>query len=253
MRSKSSPRHMEAVVVARARNGEAQQILILVHGADDGADHEQEARVLAWGLAGGEEVDARIGGEPPVVVLAGAVDSGEGLFVQQAGQPVAARNLFHNLHRELVVVHGDAARLKHGRELVLGGRDLVVLRFGGDAEPPELLVQIAHKLRDAQLDRAVIVVVELLSLRRLRAEKGVTRVNEVLALFITVAVDEEILLFESDRGENLGAVHAEQAHQTHCLRVQRVHGAQERGLLVQRVAAEGAERRRDAGTGTPRC
>ena len=46
-----------------------------------GRQKQQELGVLAGGLAGLEEVLASVGGEGPVVVLAGAVDAGKGLFM----------------------------------------------------------------------------------------------------------------------------------------------------------------------------
>ena len=70
------------------KNVKAQQVLIVVHGLDDRAEEEQELGVLARGLAGVEEVDARVGGHGPVVVLAGAVHALEGLFVEQADEAV---------------------------------------------------------------------------------------------------------------------------------------------------------------------
>ena len=50
------------------------------------------------GLAGAEEVAAGVGGQGPVVVLAGAVDAGEGLFVEQAHQVVLGGAFFHGKH-----------------------------------------------------------------------------------------------------------------------------------------------------------
>ena len=44
------------------------------------------------------------------------------------------------LHRELVVVGGDVDGIVEGRQLMLGGRDLVVLGLGHDAELPQLAV-----------------------------------------------------------------------------------------------------------------
>ena len=134
----------------------------------------------------------------PVVVLAGAVHAVERLFVQQADEAVARRDLFHDLHGELVVVGGDVRGGKDGRELVLRGGDLVVLGLGEHAELPQLLVQIGHELRDARLDRAEIMVVHLLSLRRHCAEERAPAEHKVLALIEHGAVHEEIFLLGAD-------------------------------------------------------
>ena len=60
-------------------------------------------------------------------MLAGAVDSLEGLLVQQAGISESVRHLLHHFHGQLVVVHRHVGCLKDRRQLVLGRRDLVVL------------------------------------------------------------------------------------------------------------------------------
>jgi hypothetical protein len=52
------------------------------------AQKHQELRVVVRRIAGVEQVLAAVGGHRPVVVLAAAVDAGERLFVQQAGQAV---------------------------------------------------------------------------------------------------------------------------------------------------------------------
>ena len=97
------------------------------------------------GVAGVEQVHARVGGDGPVVVLAAAVDAGKGLFVQQTDQSVAVQATFCMI--SMVSWLWSVATLvvvKIGRQLVLRGRDLVVLGFGEDAELPELVVQVLH-------------------------------------------------------------------------------------------------------------
>ena len=180
-------------------------------------------------------------------MLARAVHSVERLLVQQAHKTVARRDLFHDLHGELVVVGGDARAGEDGRKLVLRGGDLVMLGLGEHAELPQLLVQIGHKLRDARLDRAEIMVVHLLPLRRHRAEERASAEHQVLALIEHGAIHKEILLFGADeRTYDLHVVHAEKLQHAQRLLAQRLHGAQKRRFLVKRLAAVGAERRRDA-------
>ena len=144
------------------------------------------------------------------------------------------------------MVHGHVALGVNRGQLVLGGGGLVVLGLRGDAELPELGVQILHEGGDPQLQRAVIVVVQLLAFGRAGAEEGVAGVDEVLALFIAVAVHEEVFLLQTDRGVNAAAIRAENLQKAAGLRVQRVHAPQQRGFFVQRVAAVGAESRGDA-------
>ena len=156
-------------------------------------------------------------------------------------------DLLHDLHGELVVVGRDVRRGEDRGELVLRGRDLVVLGLGQDAELPELAVQLLHVLDHPGLDRAEVVVLQFLALGRLCAKERAARVDEVAALVVDVLVDEEVLLLRADGGHDaLGRRVAEQAQDAHGLAGELLHGAQERGLLVQRLAAIGAEGRRDA-------
>ena len=237
----------EAVVVARRRDGDAQQILIFVHGLDDRHEEQQKPRVFIRRLAGAEQVLARVGGHGPVVVLAAAVHASKGLFVQQALQPVLSRDLFHHLHRQLVVVGGDVCRREDRRQLMLRGRDLVVLGLREDAELPELLVQILHIGLHARLDRAEIVILQLLPLRGLRAEERPAGVDQILSLEKELPVDEEIFLLGADvRHDAPDALAAEEVQNAHGLAAERLHAAQQRRFLVQRLAAVGAEGRGDA-------
>ena len=69
-------------------------------------------------------------------MLAGAVHTGERLFMQQAYHAVPVRHALHALHDELVVVGGDVHRGIDAGKLMLCGGDLVVLGFGRNAELP---------------------------------------------------------------------------------------------------------------------
>ena len=171
-------------------------------------------------------------------MLAGAVDLGEGLFVQQADEAVAVRDLLHHLHRELVVVAADVRVAEYRRELVLRRRDFVVLRLRHYAELPELLVELCHELRDARPYRAEVMVVELLSLRRLRSEERAPRVAQVLALFVELFIYEEIFLLRADgRRDVRRGVVAEEAQNAQRLRVDDLHRTQQRRLLVEHFPA----------------
>ena len=161
----------ETVVVAGCGDRDAEQILVVVHRLDHGAEEEQELRVLVRGVAGREQVLTRIGGYRPVVVLAAAVHAGEGLLVEQADEAVLRGHLLHYLHRQLVVVGSDVGRRIDRRELMLRGRDFVVFGLRHDAQFPELVVELLHEGGDLRFDRAEVVVVHLLALGRLRAEE----------------------------------------------------------------------------------
>ena len=179
-------------------------------------------------------------------MLAGAVDARKGLFVQQTDHAVLAGDLLQQLHGQLVVVGGNIGGRENRRKLMLRRGDLVVLSLGQNAELPEFLVQILHERGHARLDGAEIMVVQLLPLRRLRAEERAARVEQVLALIVKRLVDEEIFLLRADRRAHSpdGGV-AEELQNAQTLLVDGLHGAQQRGFLVERLAAVGTERGRD--------
>ena len=74
--------------------------------------------------------------------------------------------------------------LKIGRQLVLCGRDLVVLGLGQHAQLPQLFVQFLHIGRNAGLDRAEVMIVQLLTLGGFCAEERAAGVDQIAALFI---------------------------------------------------------------------
>ena len=216
----------ETVVVSGGGNADAKHILIIVHRLDHRAEAEQKQRVLRRRLAGLQKIHAGVGPDGPVVVLAGAVDAGKGLFMQEADHPVAGGNALHGLHRKLVVVRRKVSVGENRRELVLRGSHLIVLRLGQHAELPELVVQVVHERLDAGLDAAEIVVIQLLSLGRLGAEEGAAGIDQVLSLIEDLLVNKEIFLLGANRGDNaLNIVHAEELHETKSLAVERVHAA----------------------------
>ena len=166
--------------------------------------------------------------------------------MQQADEIVSVGDLFHDLHRQLVLVAGGVDVGIDRGHLVLRRGDLVVLRLGQHAELPQLLVEVAHKGRDARADRAVIVVVQLLSLRRLRAEERPAAQPQVLALEVHLLVDQEIFLLRADLRRHLLRLRvAEQAQDAHGLPADGADGAEQRRLFVERLAGIGTEDRRD--------
>ena len=188
----------EAVVVARAGDGGAQERRVVVDALQDGAEDGEEDRVLGGVVAGVQEVAPAVG-DGPVVVLAGAVDAVEGLFVKEADKAVALGRLAQDLHDKHVVVAGEVDVLEERRELELGGGDLVVARLGWDAEAPELVLDLGHEVEDARLDGAEVVVLQLLVLGGRGAEDGAAGLDEVGAAEVEVAVDQEVFLLGAER------------------------------------------------------
>ena len=121
-----------------------------------------------------------------------------------------------------------------------------MLRLGQNAQLPQLLVQVGHIRRHAGLDGAEVVVVHLLPLGRLRAEQRAPAEHQILPLVEHGAIHKEVLLLGSHRGAHALDVRvAEQVQHAQRLLVQRLHGAQQRRLFIQRLAAVGTEGRRD--------
>ena len=99
--------------------------------AGNGGDVELSAGlVLAWV----EEVQARVGADGPVGVLAAAVDAGEGLLVEEHLQTQLRGFPVHDLHEANVAVAGHVGSTEDGGHLVLAGRHLVVLHSHGAAD-----------------------------------------------------------------------------------------------------------------------
>ncbi len=214
-------------------------------GADDREEDGEEDGVLARVVAGRQEVPSAVG-DRPVAVLAGAVHALEGLLVQEADEAVALRRLAQHLHDHHVVVDGEVQVLEHRRELELRRRDLVVARLRGDAELPEARLDLGHELEDARLDRAEVVVFELLVLRGRRAEHRAPRLEEVGPLHVEPAVDEKVLLLRAEGDLHMRLRLAELGHEALYRPGDGLYRPQEGRLHVERVARERAERRWDA-------
>ena len=235
------------MIVAGGGDADAEHVLIIVHRLQHGAEEQQELGVLIRRLARLEQVHAGVGADRPVVVLAAAVYAGEGFFMQQAYHAVLSGNLLHQLHGELIVIGRDVGSRIHRGQLMLTGRDFVVLGLRHDAELPELFVQLRHEGGDTGLDRAEVVIFQLLSLRGSRPEERSAGVLQILSLFINALVDQEILLLRADcRFDRGNALVAEETDDAHALAVDGLHRAQQRRFLIQRLAAVGAESRGDA-------
>ena len=191
----------QAVVVARTGGGERAAGRAYSSTALMTALRKTRNCTFSCGrLAGLKQVLAVIGGHRPVVVLAGAVDAGKGLFVQQADQTVAQGDLSHRLHHQLVVVGGDVGGGEDRGHFILGRGHFVVLGLGGNAQFPELGIQIVHEGRDAVLDRCrnngLPVPVPSAAWRR----KACGRSGSGPGAVRTVLIDQEIFLLGTDGG-----------------------------------------------------
>ena len=85
------------MIVAGAGDAGAQRSLPPIDGAKHGGAEDQELHVVVRRVAGAEQVVAELVGQRPVVVLAGSVDAGKRLLVQQGGQPYSFGAIFFNI------------------------------------------------------------------------------------------------------------------------------------------------------------
>ena len=181
---------------------------------DPGNDPHANAQFLAFraGVSpGSHQVGPGVGPHRPVVVLARAVDPGEGLLVEQADEAVAPRHVLHHLHRQLLMVGAEVRVLEHRGELVLGRGDLVVAGLDRHAELDELALRLEHVGEHALRNGSEVVVVELLALGRLRSEERAAGCDQVGTGVVVLLVDQEVLLLGADRGGHaLGFIVAEQ-------------------------------------------
>ncbi len=227
----------EAVVVRRRRDDRAQQGAVLVDCADHGAAEDQELRVLVGRLARIEQVALRRVADREVDVLARAVDPREGLLVQQAGHPVLLGDALQRDHQELLVIGRDVGVLEDRRDFVLSRCHLVVARLHRDAELEELALGVDHEREHALGDRAEVLVLELLPLGRRRAEESATARDQVGPREEEMAVDQEVLLLGArEREDRRRLLVAEEREHALRLLVQRLLRAQQRRLLVERLA-----------------
>ena len=212
--------------------------VMLVHGLEHGRAEEQEADVLVPGCRPGSSrlspVSVR---HRPVVVLARAVDAGERLLVQQAAEPVARRPTAAPASPSGYGPTRDVRLLEHRRHLELARRDFVVARLRSArractarAPPPRCTPGCAPGSSRSSGPRAA-------GPGGCGADERAAGHHEVGAQRRSTAVDEEVLLLGPERGEDaLDALVAEQLEQLDRLVGERVHRAQQRRLLVERLA-----------------
>ena len=144
------------------------------------------------------------------------------------------------------MIGGDVGVLEDRRDLVLARRHFVVPRLHRHADLVELGLDFRHERQHALGDRAEVLILELLALRRLGAEQRAAGVDQVGTREIEVAVDQEVfLLGPAGRRRRARRVEPNSFRtRTACLR-QRFHRAQQRRLLVERLAGPADERGRD--------
>ena len=154
----------------------------------------RNCRLSCGFVPGTEQVVPLVVAHRPVEVLARSVDAGKRLLVQQARQAVLRRRPPHRLHRHHLMIGGEVRVLEHRRDFILARRHLVVPRLDRHADLVELGLDVRHERHRAVGNRAEVLILQLLSLRRLGAEQRAARVDEIGTRQVEVLVDQEIFL-----------------------------------------------------------
>ena len=174
-----------------------------VNGADDGAQEREELQIVVGFLAWIKQIHARVGGQAPIVVLATAVDAGERLLVDQAFKAVLTRGHAQNVHAQHLMVGGDIGVLIGWRNLILTRRDFVVARLHWNTKFKQARLGVGHETNHAIGNGAKVMVIQLMALGRGRANKRAASDDQIKALVKQLAVDQEIFLFATQRGDDL--------------------------------------------------
>ena len=233
------------MIVAGAGDAGAQQALPLVDRAQDRRAEHEELQVVVRVRARAEQVVPFVVAHRPVEVLARSVDAGERLLVQQAREAVLRRRPLHRLHRHHLMIGGEVGVLEHRGDFVLARRHFVVPGLHRHADFVELGLDVRHERHRPVGDRAEVLIFQLLPLRRLGAEQRAAGVDEIGTRQVEVLIDQEIFLLGPARRDDARRGRAEQLQHADRLLRQRFHRAQQRRLLVERLAGPADEGRRD--------
>ena len=176
--------------------------MIIVDSLNHCAKEEQKLGVFIGSLARRQKIYAGIGSHRPVIVLSGTINTSKRFFMEQTNHSVTRRDLLHDLHGQLVVVGRNIRGRIDRSKFMLSWSNFVVLRLRQDAQFPQLVVQFRHICSNTRLNRSKVVVGEFLSLRRFGSKQGATCQNKIFSLIEQFFIDQEVLLFWTDRSSN---------------------------------------------------
>ena len=184
----------QTVIVSGSGCGGTQKIPVEIHCPDDGGKDCQEKCVLSGIVAGFKKILFAVG-DAPVVVFTASVDTGKGLFVQQADHSVTVGNLTQYFHDQHIVVNGKVHIFKNGSYLKLGGGGFIMSCFCRDPQFPEFKFHFGHECKDSGFDGAEIMIFQLLMFGRRGTEKSSACLDEVGPVEIEIFIHKEIFLF----------------------------------------------------------
>ncbi len=223
----------QTVIVARRGNRGTQQVGMFAYCLDGIDEEGEELQVGLWSLTGRQQVLARVGTHAPVVVLAGAVDEGKWLLVEQHTQFVAACNPIHQVHQQLIVIYGNVHLLEYGGTLKLCGCNLVVASTHRNTQLVRLNLEFLHETDYSLRNRAEVVVFQLLPLGRCMAEYGATGEYQVWTSEEQGFVYQEVFLLPAQSREHLIYVAVKVSANSNGSFFQRMHGLEQRRFEVE--------------------
>ena len=235
----------EPVRVVQGADRGHEQVVMARHGFDDAGVEGQELEVLHRGLAGGEEIDAGIGAQRPVAVLSAAVDSVEGLFMEEHLEVVLFGHFLHDDHQQHVLIDGrrDFPEDRGAFELV--GSHFVMTGLERNAEFVGLRFEILHESDYPGGNGSEIMVGQLLVLGGGVSDHGPVAQLQVGPGVIQVFVHKEILLLQADIGADAVDIGVEDTGHGGGRLVQGVQRTQVGDLHVEGLSGVGDEDGRD--------
>ena len=231
----------QPVGVCRAHDGGLEQSVVAVYRYQRVDYKGDKAQILFGRLSRCHKQNAGIRAERPVIVLARAVYSLEGLFVEQDTESVRTRHFPHQRHDKHVMVDSQIAFLEDGSQLELVRGHLIVAGLYRDAQFKRLDFQVLHEGCHACRDGSEVVVLELLVFRSLVSHKRPAGKQQVGAGGIQSFVYQEVFLFPSQIGHHLFYCRVEVVTDIDRRLVDRAQRLQQRGLVVERLARIGDE------------
>ena len=159
---------------------------------------------------------------------------------------MAAGDLLHDLHGQLIMITGHIDDRINRCHFMLGRRGFVMLGLRQDAQLPELLIQLGHKGLNAGLDGAEEMISQLLPLGRPGTKESPPCKDQIAALIIEFFIDQKVLLLRTNGGHDPGGIHpAKELQYPDSLPADRFHGAKKGRFFIQGFATVGTVGRRN--------
>mmetsp|Transcript_10186 Transcript_10186/g.22603 ORF Transcript_10186/g.22603 Transcript_10186/m.22603 type:complete len:400 (-) Transcript_10186:47-1246(-) len=235
------------MVVARGGHGATNQFIVLGKTIGQTGDARNKELGTLFCLARIKEVQTSVSTYRPIGMLSTAIDSRKGLFVEQDLQAQLLCFSVHDLHEEHIGIAGDVGRPEDRGHLVLPGRHLIVLHGHGAADLQHLVLSDVQKLLHLPRNRLEVVQVALLVASWQLAEQGASGIHQVGSGLEHGGGQHEELLFPSQIAvHGLGiSTNVDGLQQTETRGLDSIHGAQQRGLLVDAFAKVSDKSTRD--------